>query len=149
MVRFLLQSVAVSFLTPHMKLDVFLWIFFVLGQLLYVLKRAGMSMRSGRIKKRRDYVFSNWDVLVIRMACELPIYWFIRHISIGAMASIIGWNLPSWVPADVLNSPVAIFFVGLGADVLLDWISVSSKLPDALKKFIKETVPPVPLNGGI
>lgn len=138
--------------TSHHLHDVFLYFCFFLGQAIYIVKRAGFSMRAGRAPSRRAYVYQNWDILMFRSAFEFVLIfmpfthfapgqilaWF--HIDISSFASLATLQTP-------VRHPVALFGVGIGSDGLadwfVDWASRSPKIPQGVRNWLTENVPPV------
>lgn len=133
----------------HQMQDAILYIPFLLGQLLYILKRAGFSMRAGRAKTRRAYVWQNWDILLFRTVLEFAVIYFpIRHFSPGQLLSLFHINLNSSMPllSEPVTSPVSILLAGIAADGLFDWLvdflSRSPKVPPVVKIWLSENVQP-------
>lgn len=118
---------------------------FVGGQLIFLLKRAGSAVRNpGTVYVSRWAFFKrNWDTFLIRALIEFPFFWIWRHYSVAQILLFFGWVVPSgWT---VPNNPVTAFFLGYAADSILDWISLSEKLPSWLRSWLKENVPPNPM----
>jgi hypothetical protein len=114
---------------------------FLLGQFLFLLKRAGSAMRnpSTNITRRRDYFKANWDTYLIRTAIEIPIFYGYRHYGFVHLVSWTGWTPPSWF--SVPDNPLISMLVGYSVDSLLDWLAMSQKLPSWLRDWIAENVP--------
>lgn len=137
-------------LTSHQLQDFLLYIPFLLGQLLYVMKRAGFSMRAGRAKTRRAYLYQNWDVLGFRAGLEIVIFSLARHLSFGQIIGFFHIDLSSFTSLAFLNkpidSPVAIFFLGIASDGLVDWAvdwasrKDNTKVPQRMKDWLSENV---------
>jgi hypothetical protein len=114
---------------------------FLGGQCLFLLKRAGSAMRNPgtNITRRRDYFRLNWDTAFIRAAMEFPFFYGYRHYGFAHLVSWMGWTPPSWFT--VPDNPLISFLLGYAADSLLDWLSMSQKLPGWLRSWISENVP--------
>jgi hypothetical protein len=91
------------------------------------------------ITRRRDYFKLNWDTALIRAAMEFPFFYGYRHYGFAHLVSWMGWTPPSWF--SVPDNPLISFLLGYAADSLLDWLSMSQKLPDFLRSWISENVP--------
>lgn len=128
-------------LDPHLQSDVLNYVVFLAGQFLFLLKRAGSAVRNPatNITRRRDYFKLNVDTFFIRLAFELPLFYAYRHYGFANLTSWMGWTPPSWFT--VPNNPMVAFFLGYAADSMLDWISLSQKLPSFLRSWISENVP--------
>lgn len=133
--------------TAHFRWDVILWLVFFCGQCVYILKRAAMAIRSktNPIKSRRAFLYANWDILAIRSTVEfILIFYPLRHLNMGTLASLMHFTLPSWIPTDGHLGAWGFFACGIASDVLLDWIGENDKVPNVIRQFIKENVPNVP-----
>jgi hypothetical protein len=105
-----------------MNNTIMVWAFFVLGQILCILKRASFAIRGpNAVKTRWDYVKVYWDIMLIRAAVGVIIFWlWASYPSIlNTVASKFGLNYELTIP---VIPPVALCF-GLFVDVILDWIS--------------------------
>lgn len=113
-------------MTQHLPL-IALWVFFVFGQLLYMLKRAyyAVSAKENPVNSYGSFFAKFWIVLLIRAAAGAVIFWTFASYpdAFTKAAQLFGltWNLN--VP---LIPPLA-FFAGLGIDVLLDLATAKSK----------------------
>ena len=141
-------------LSPHSLEDILLYIPFLVGQGIYIMKRAGFSMRAGRAKTRRQYVYQNWDILAFRSVLEfLTIYMPIRHYSPAQVLGVFHIDVTgvSWLDfmQNAVSSPWSLLGAGIAADGLFDWLvdwaSRSPKVPDAVKNWLKENVPQMPM----
>lgn len=141
-----------SMSTHHLH-DLLLYIPFLIGQMLYILKRAGFSMRAGRATTRRAYFYQNWDILIFRGGITLLIYGAARHYALGDLLRLfhvdlsgVGWFTALNTP---INSPLAFFGLGIGADSLVDWgvdwasRDTNTKVPAWIKTWLRENVPPI------
>lgn len=145
-----------SFMTPssHQLEDMLLYIPFFVGQCLYILKRAGFSMRAGRATSRWDYVYRNWDILLFRSVLELIVVFMpVRHFTPAQLLGLFHIDLSgvSWLSFlnNPLSSPISLLAAGIAADGvfdwLVDWASRSTKVPQFIKDWLTENVPPAPL----
>jgi hypothetical protein len=120
--------------------DVLFYLAFLGGQLLFILKRAASAIRSksNPTTSRRAFLYANWDVLVIRVAIELPIYWIWRHYPVNTILSVFtSFKLPQ--AFDFPQGAITFFTLGFIADSLLDWFGASAKAPE----WLKENIPAV------
>jgi hypothetical protein len=123
-----------------MTLQAWCYVGYVLGQLLFVLKRAASAIRSktNPIRTRRAYIYANWDVLTIRLMLEGVVFvlcWQVGFTKI--LALFTSWQSPIKFPA----SPVFYFAFGFFIDAALDWYGQSSVGPAVVREFVKENVP--------
>ena len=141
-------------ITPHATEDLLLYIFFLGGQLIYIMKRAGFSMRAGRVPSRRQYVYRNWDILAFRAVLEfLFIFMPVRHYSPAQFLNVFHFDTSgiSWLAfmQNPVSSPWSVLGLGVGADGLFDWLvdwaSRSPRVPAPVKAWLTEEVPPMPL----
>jgi hypothetical protein len=131
--------------TAHLLSDLLNYAAFLFGQYLFLLKRAGSAIRSPNtnITTRRQYFYLNWDVALIRGVIEGLIFWACQHYGISSLIGLWGWSLPAWL---VLPQNFIVYLpLGYTADSILDWISMSPKLPAFLRSWLSENVPK--LNG--
>lgn len=112
---------------------------FFIGVFLFLLKRAGMVMRAGKIRRRWDYFYANWDVILYRAAFEAIGCWMFIHYDLDKLLGHwTGFQLPFEIPAN----PLTCFGFGLLADFGLDWVLHSEKVPQVLR----EEIPTLPLS---
>jgi hypothetical protein len=140
-------------LSSHQIEDFLLYIPFLAGQSVYILKRAGFSARAGRAASRWQYVYKNWDILLFRSVLEfILIFMPIRHYSPDQILSLFHIDISgiSWLStfSNPVSSPVSLLAAGIGADGMFDWLvdwaSRSPKVPDAIKKWLTEEIPSMP-----
>jgi hypothetical protein len=121
--------------TLHQMGDLWYYFAFVGGQALFILKRSAQAIRSktNPINSRGSYLRSNWDVLLIRMAIEAPMFYLYRHYDVNTILSFFtSWHAPFVFPQGAMAS----FCLGYLSDSLLDWFGVSKFAPDWLKENI-------------
>lgn len=103
------------------------WTLYLLGQLIHILKRAGMAVRSksNRISSRLEYVALHWDALLVRVVLCAGLFWvFLTDPqSVTRVLVLLGAGLTADLPVD--GGSALIF--GYFADSVLDWIV--SKIP--------------------
>jgi hypothetical protein len=124
-------------IAQHINQDFLYYLAFLGGQLLFILKRAASAIRnhSNPISSRRAFVYANWDVLLVRVAIELPIYYIWRHYPVNTILGLFtSWRVPS--AFDFPQGAITFFTLGFIADSLLDWFGASSKAPVWLKENI-------------
>ncbi len=137
-------------LTP-LETDVLLYVCFVAGQWLFILKRAGSAIRNPNklITTRRMFLYHNWDVLTVRAFLEIAfIFYPVRHFTFAQITGFFGWTPSNSLLNTVPDSPVSLFVLGYAADSLIDWLSVNPKLPAFVRNFIQENVPDLPNGNG-
>lgn len=133
-----------SLLTEHQKWDVIYYAPFLGGQMLFLLKRIGLAIRSplNLLKSRREYLYLNWDILSVRYVLEFAVvYYPFRHIEINTLFAMFGWNMPFHIP----DSAISFFLLGYMSDSLMDWMAMQDKLMGVkVPNIVKETVPHLP-----
>lgn len=148
-------SLGIISISAHQVQDLLLYIPFLVGQLFYIMKRASFSMRAGRAATRWAYVGQNWDILAFRSVLEfIVIFTPIRHYSPAQLLAVFhidvsGISLLNFLESPV-SSPISMLAAGIGADAwfdwLVDWTSRSPKIPQRVRDWLTENVPPMPLN---
>lgn len=148
------MQVSMSLISQHHLEDLLLYIPFFFGQMVYVMKRAGFSKRAGRSPSRWGYVALNWDIILFRTVLEfIFIYTPIRHYSpdqlLGFFHASIG-NIPSLsFMTNPVSSPVSALAAGIASDGIFDWLvdwaSRSPRIPQGIKNWLTENVPPMPM----
>jgi hypothetical protein len=115
----------------HLPL-ILLWVLFLIGQLLYMLKRAyfAVNAKSNPIQSYRSFFGRYGILLLIRGAVGAVIFWgFASYPSVFTkLASLVGfsWNL------DIPLIPPLAFFAGLGIDIFLDIVTEKSTIAQKL-----------------
>jgi hypothetical protein len=115
-----------------------LWLLFLLGHTLHVLKRASLSKQSALsgTRTRLDWLRANAVNLAIRLLVNgVAFSYWITHPQVGVrFASAFG------IPLDLslAPSPAAAAMFGLAGDTLVDW--AAAKVP-ALQKEIPPDAP--------
>lgn len=130
-------------ISPALESDLLNYAAFVGGQMLFLLKRASSAIRnpSTNIKTRGQFFSLNGVTIMVRAAFEFPIFYGYRHYGIATMMGWFGWAAPTWL--QVPTVPWVAFFIGYSADSLLDWLSLSQKLPTFLRTWLSENVPKI------
>ena len=126
-------------LLTHFEWDFFLWLCFFAGQCFFMLKRSGYAIRSklNPIKSRRQYIYQNWDILLIRIGIEMvAIYYPWRHGDLPAIFAHFGWTVPFTIP----KGGMAAAGLGYLSDSGLDWLGSWSKAP----VWLRENIPQLP-----
>lgn len=138
-------------MSPHQTQDLLLYLPFLAGQLLYILKRAGFSMRAGRAPSRWKYICQNWDILLFRSVLEfIFIFVPVRHFTPDQLLSFFHIDLSGIEALNFLqnpvSSPVSLLFAGIAADGVMDWLvdwasrSDNKRIPGIFKKWLSENV---------
>lgn len=138
--------------TEHFVGDIGFYLCFVAGQFLFMLKRAASAIRNptNNIKTRRQFFHINWDILSIRAIVEaLVVYYPWRHIGVAAILGLFhidtsqGW-IHILLGTGIGSGAIAAVAIGYASDSGLDGISQYKKLPDWLRRWIAENIPPAP-----
>ncbi len=103
------------------------WLLYLLGQFVHMLKRAGMAVRSksNRIRSRFEFIAFNWDALLIRVVLCAGLFWVLLTNPRGLtrILSLLGSDLTVDVSVDLGTALIFGYF----ADSVLDWMV--SKIP--------------------
>lgn len=131
----------------HYELDLIFFAVFLLGQATHLLMVTGTALRAGQIISRKQYVYLNWDMLLVRTVLEAAIYWIYRHWEV--VTPILGPYLQNILLLKSFGKStpqVWIVFLLLGyiADSLLNYVANLPGMPALLK-----TDFPAPPSGGI
>lgn len=133
-------------MSSEMIVDLVLWVFFFLGQCMWILKCAAAAIRSKNspVNTRFGFIAANWDIFVIRMSIELIPFWILRHVSIDSILGWFGSTAPKWIPMGIGESWLLFFLAGLGADIAIDSLAQSNWIPEKWRKRLKEEIPEIP-----
>jgi len=134
----------------HLEGDIALYLLFFAGQLLYILKRSAAAIRNPDtpIKNRRQYVYHNWDILLIRTAFEFPVFYLWRHESVSFLLNLLNLgNVFGTSGMGFYSSPITALVVGYAASDVLNWITNWTRLPQFLRDWLAEEIPAMPVNG--
>lgn len=127
-------------MTVHL---LWLWLWFAVGTLLYILKRAYYLVTGPNpVATTYGQFFEKcWIPLLIRTGVDSGIFWacFTPQLLAQGLASL-GWSSFSGVVALVTQFAVCAFFFGMGVDMITDM--ALSKLP-VLKDFLPQMPPPL------
>lgn len=133
-----------SLLSEHQMWDVIYYAPFLIGQMLFLLKRIGLAIRSplNLLRTRRQYLRLNWDILTIRYILEFAIvYYPFRHVEMNSLFAMFGWHIPFHIP----DSAISFFLLGYMSDSLMDWFAMQDKIMGiTIPNIVKETVPHLP-----
>lgn len=128
-------------LTAHQEIDVLYWLAFAGGQLLFMLKRADLAVRSplNAVATKRQFFRKNWVVLLIRSFFEFAaVFMPYRHADTDAIARSFGWTMPFHIPQSWVVSALFGYF----SDSIVDWITMQEKIMGIpIPKFVKENIP--------
>ncbi|MCL5287870.1 MAG: hypothetical protein M1453_07755 [Acidobacteria bacterium] len=104
-----------------------IWALYLLGQILHVLKRAGMAVRSksNSIRSRWEFVVFFWDALLVRVLLCAGLFAALLADPSGLTKLLA--SLGSGVTADITVNPGTALIFGYFADSVLDWLV--SKIP--------------------
>jgi hypothetical protein len=119
-----------------------LWLWFIIGELAYILKRAYYLITGPNpvANNYRQFLARCWAPLLVRAICGAGVYWLTFYPELlGDALSLTGisWKIHSSVPQ---HGVFALFF-GLGVDSILDF--AVSKIP-YLKDWLPQMPPPLP-----
>ena len=150
------MQILASMISEHTVTDIEFYVAFILGQGLFLLKRAGSAVRNPgtTIKTRWQYFTCNLDIITVRAVLEFMLFYYpFRHYSVAQIISLFGYDLTnssnSWLQFLNTIPSSAVSAIGLGyvADSLLDGLSQWNRLPAIVQRWIKENVPTLPVNG--
>jgi hypothetical protein len=119
-----------------------LWLWFIIGELVYILKRA-YYLITGPNPVANDYkqfLDRCWAPLLVRGITGAGVYWatfYPEVLSDGLKLAGLNWAFHSQIP----HYAVVAFFFGLGMDSLLDF--ALSKIP-YLRDWLPQMPPPLP-----
>jgi hypothetical protein len=106
---------------------VMIWALYLLGQLLHVLKRAGMAVRSksNSIRSRVEFIVFSWDALLVRVVLCAGLFAALLTNPHGLtrLFALLG----AGITADIFVDPGTALIFGYFADSVLDWLV--SKIP--------------------
>jgi hypothetical protein len=134
----------------HYSLDLIFFLVFLVGQALHLLMVTGLNLRAGQITSRKQYVYLNWDMLIVRTALEAVFYWIYRHWEV--VAPILGplinnipvvKNLPKTAP----QAWIVFLLLGFIADSLLNYVANLPGMPALIKTDFPP--PPAPIGVGV
>jgi hypothetical protein len=106
---------------------VMIWALYLLGQLLHILKRAGMAVRSksNSIRSRIEFIEFSWDALVVRIVLCAGLFAALLTNPHGLtrLFALFG----AGITVDIFVDPGTALIFGYFADSVLDWLV--SKIP--------------------
>ena len=104
-----------------------IWALYLLGQLVHILKRAGMAVRSksNSIHTRFEFIAFQWDVLLVRIVLCAALFWVLLTNPHGLtrIFRLVGADVPLDISVDLGTALILGYF----ADSVLDWLV--SKIP--------------------
>jgi hypothetical protein len=127
------------------KWDFLLFIPFFCGLLLYMFRRASMSVKSSinNVSTIGHYFSANWAMLGARMPFVLPWYGVLQHAN--SLAVYFGHPIPFTIP----NGAIACVMTGYMSNTLTDWATQFNIpfIPNGLMNALRDQVPLFPVNG--
>ncbi len=104
-----------------------IWALYLLGQLLHVLKRAGMAVRSNSnsIRSRMEFIAFSWDALLVRIVLCAGLFAALLTNPHGLTKLLA--QIGAGITADISIDPGTALIFGYFADSVLDWLV--SKIP--------------------
>lgn len=132
-------------LDPFTQKSILYYLAFLVGQLLAILKRADISVRSqtNPTKTRWGYVRINFVPILIRTLIELVlIYLPYRHFDLSSLFLKFGWNIPFAIPQSAFGAGT----LGFVSDALLDWLGTLQTFPGStieIPQWLKDQIPPL------
>jgi hypothetical protein len=127
----------------HLMWDLIAYGCYLLGQFLFLLKRAhsALANKSTAVTSIGSYFKYSWAPIVIRVLLEAPLFYVLRHYP-AALTYLVGmWGLTIPASVSLPNNPITSFLAGYAVDSLVDWASVSPKVPAVIRGWLKENVP--------
>lgn len=125
---------------------VWLWLWFFIGTLLYMLKRAYYLVTGPNpiANTYTQFVQRCWIPLLVRFAFDSGIFWaaFTPQLAVAGL-NFMGWTKFSWVVSVITQFAVAALFFGFSVDSIVDF--VVSKTP-GLKDALPQMPGPLPTN---
>ncbi|MBI1750474.1 MAG: hypothetical protein HY234_03650 [Acidobacteria bacterium] len=104
-----------------------IWMLYLLGQFVHILKRAGMAVRSKRnsIHSRIVFIAFYWDALLVRIVLCAGLFWVLQTNPRGLtnLFALLGVNIGADISVDLGSALIFGYF----ADSVLDWLV--SKIP--------------------
>jgi hypothetical protein len=119
-----------------------LWLWFIIGELVYILKRAYYLITGPNpiANNYKQFLERCWAPLLVRAICGAGVYWLTFYpelLSDALSLAGINWQIHSSIP----HYAVFALFFGLGVDSILDF--VVSKIP-YLRDFLPQMPAPLP-----
>ena len=104
-----------------------IWALYLVGQILHVLKRAGMAVRSksNALRSRVAFIAFCWDALLVRLVLCAGLFAALLTNPHG-LTKLFGM-LGAGINADITVDPGTALILGYFADSVLDWLV--SKIP--------------------
>jgi hypothetical protein len=125
----------------YFEWDIIFWLFFVSGQLMFMLKRADLARRSplNGVPSIAAYFKTNWVIILQRLAFEVIFLFVYRYPGFPNELGL-HFSLPV-----IKQSLVLSFFGGFFADALLDWATMQDSIIGIkVPKWVKESIPQLP-----
>lgn len=124
-----------------------LWIWFLIGASVYVVKRGYYLIKGPNpvANNLNEFIQVAWLPLGFRFIVDSAVFWTLFSPAIiQAGLSYFGWDKAAWVVSVVTQFAVCAFWFGLGVDLLVDWGigTVISKIP-LLKDFWPQMPDPI------
>ena len=105
-----------------MEHQALLWVLFLAGQVLHILKRAEFAVRSvaNPTKSRLDFLRRNWMAVAVRVALGAAVFAFLAtdKVPLGQLLTLVGITVSAPIPLGYGAS----FVYGYCADSVLDWL---------------------------
>lgn len=117
---------------------------FLVGICLFFLAKSGALMRQGKLKTRREFLYENWDSMLIRVCVfDSMVFWGWRHVDFQAVLK--NYHISPLVPiAPWFNSWIAALVVGFFSDAIVAWALSSSLIPVGIRTVLNDELPPLP-----
>lgn len=111
----------------HQHTTTLIWTLYLLGQIVHILKRASMAVRSksNSIHSRFEFIAFYWDVLLVRVVLCAGLFWVLLTNPRGLtkLFAMLGAGFTADIPVDLGTALIFGYF----ADSVLDWLF--SKIP--------------------
>lgn len=139
-----------TFISEHFTWDIAYWLWFALGQCIFVFFRSLWAVRLFKAPNAWYFVCSNKSTLFARAVAEFPLFFLYRHATKEILSELLHFNEPFNLP----QAAIVFVFLGFIADFLLDQLS-TVPIPNwgpawfqaflgKLRTWIAENIPPSP-----
>jgi hypothetical protein len=120
--------------TVGVRHEAWLWLWYLIGAMLYVVKRAFYQMQPPNVVANNitQYVKRAGIPILERFALESAFFWVcFNPVLIDKLFSALGWESYLWMISFITQFAPAALVTGMAMDPMFDWIipTVFSKIP--------------------